>query len=68
MNNTKEKNTQTRYPDEGYVEAMDYFITKLKKQKEISINSARKDAKEALIRTGVATKNGKTKNKIVSWD
>ena len=68
MNNTSEKIIQTRYPDEEYVEEMDMYIAKLKKQAIISKDSAIKEAKEALIRTGVATKDGKTKSRIVSCD
>lgn len=51
-----------------FIKEMDIFIVKLKKQKNESSEIAYNEAKKALLRTGVVTKSGKTKKKIVSWE
>jgi len=48
--------------------AMDSYISELKRVKKESPEKAYNDAKKALIRTGVMTKNGNMKKKIVSWE
>ncbi|MCI9525249.1 MAG: hypothetical protein HFF01_09545 [Erysipelotrichaceae bacterium] len=48
----------------SYTKELDLYIKKLKKQKSI----CKEDAKLALKRTGVTTKSGRTKKKIVSWE
>lgn len=48
-----------------YLEEMDSFIAQL--QKDAS-QEAKEEAVLALKRTGVITKNGKQKKKIVSWE
>lgn len=49
-----------------YTKELDVFIEKLKKQKNVCKEDAFEDAKSALIRTGVLTKSGRAKKKIVS--
>lgn len=51
-----------------FIEEMDNYIVKLKKQQIESKESAYSEAKKALLRTGVVTRGGKTKKKIVSWE
>ena len=55
-------------PDLMLIKDMESFIEKLKKQQQNSQEDAYKDAKQALYRTGVISKNGKTKKKIVTWE
>lgn len=50
------------------IKEMDDFVVKLKRQQIESSETAYIEAKEALFRTGVVTKSGKTKKKIVSWE
>lgn len=57
--NQKEKNI---------AEEMKKFLKTLERQSKKSKMEAYDSAKEALIRTGVATTKGKTKKKIVSWE
>ncbi len=52
----------------SYTKELDLYIKKLKKQKSICKEDALEDAKLALKRTGVTTKSGRTKKKIVSWE
>lgn len=51
-----------------FIKEMDNYVIKLKKQQIESSETAYIAAKKALLRTGVATKSGKTKKKIVSWE
>lgn len=51
-----------------FIKEMDNYVMKLKKQQIESSETACIEAKEALLRTGVVTKSGKTKKKIVSWE
>lgn len=51
-----------------FIKEMDEYIGKLKKQQLDSNEDACRAAKAALLRTGVVTKGGKTKKKIVSWE
>lgn len=49
----------------GFISGMSKYIENLRAQ---SPEEAEKTAKEALIRTGVITKDGKIKKSIVSWE
>lgn len=51
--------------DRGIISGMANYTKKLKSQPR---DVAQKEAREALIRTGVTTRNGKTKKTIVSWE
>lgn len=51
-----------------YIREMDLYIAKLRKQLDSSKIKAREDARQALLRTGVITNDGKTKENIVSWE
>ena len=57
-----------RQLDNIFIEEMDNYIKKLEKQKNDSKEIALQEAKEALVRTGVCTKKGNVKRKIVSWE
>ena len=57
-----------READTEIIGKMDCYITKLRKQQQEVPDAAYREAKKALIRTGVATKQGNTKPKIVSWE
>lgn len=62
MNNTV---TRARKSDDVLLKEMGAFLHNLKGQ---SGEKAYVEAREALQRTGVTTKSGKTKKKIVSWE
>ncbi len=51
-----------------FIKEMDNYIKKLKEQQTNSKETAYKEARDALFRTGVANENGKPKNKIVTWE
>lgn len=51
-----------------FAQEMQRYIEKLEKQSRECTKEAKKDARAALERTGVITKSGKTKKKIVSWE
>ena len=51
-----------------FINEMDNYVLKLKKQRLESRDTAYKEAKTALLRTGVVTKSGKPKKRIVSWE
>lgn len=51
-----------------FIKEMENYVIKLKKQQIESRKNAYNDAKKALLRTGVVTRSGKTKKKIVSWE
>lgn len=51
-----------------YLVEMDNYIVKLKKMEHASGEAACNEAKKALLRTGVVTRSGKAKKKIVSWE
>lgn len=51
-----------------FVNEMDNYIKKLKKQQTSSKTIAYKEAMAALQRTGVVNKHGKPKKKIVTWE
>lgn len=51
-----------------FIKEMDDFVVKLKKQQVESSETAYIEAKSALLRTGVVTKSGKTKKRIVTWE
>lgn len=57
-----------RQIDNIFIEEMDKYIEKLEKQQARSNESALQEANEALVRTGVCTKKGNLKKKIVSWE
>ena len=48
-----------------YTRGMDAYIERLKNQEP---DTARENAMRALVRTGVVTRNGNPKKKIVSWE
>lgn len=54
--------------DLRFLADMDAYLQKLKQQQSDSPKQACKEAKDALYRTGVTTKKGKLKKKIVSWE
>lgn len=51
-----------------YLDEMETYIVKLKNMRHDSTEDAYKEAKKALLRTGVVTRSGKIKEKIVSWE
>ena len=57
-----------RESEEVFIREMNSYIEVLKKQQQLSKAIARKNAKIALIRTGVLTEDGKEKEKIVTWE
>jgi len=57
--------TKARKSDVVLLKEMGVFLNSLKGQ---SSEKAYVEAREALQRTGVITKSGKTKKKIVSWE
>ena len=57
-----------RESEEVFIREMNSHIEVLKKQQQLSKAIARKNAKIALIRTGVLTEDGKEKEKIVTWE
>lgn len=54
--------------ENSIAEEMKKFLKTLERQSKKSETEAYALAREALIRTGVATASGKTKKKIVSWE
>ncbi len=54
--------------ENSIAEEMKKYLSILERQSKKSKTEAYASAKEALIRTGVATASGKTKKKIVSWE
>lgn len=57
-----------RQSDNNFIEEMDRYIRELENQKKTSQDMAYQEAKKALYRTGVGTKKGNIKKKIVSWE
>lgn len=57
-----------RESEEVFIREMNSYIEVLRKQQQLSKNTARKNARIALIRTGVLTEDGKEKEKIVTWE
>lgn len=57
-----------RESEEVFIREMNSYIEVLKKQQLLSKKTARKNARIALIRTGVLTEDGKEKEKIVTWE
>lgn len=51
--------------DQAFIKGMAEYLQKLK---ALPQEMARQEAREALIRTGVLTKDGKSKKSIVSWE
>lgn len=62
MNNSA---VRTRKSDATLIKEMEAYLRTLTKQPS---KKAYSEAKDALHRTGVITKGGKTKKKIVSWE
>ncbi|MBR1796677.1 MAG: hypothetical protein IJ757_01490 [Clostridiales bacterium] len=58
-------NSRVRKSDVVILEEMTAYLQKLKNQ---TGEEAYLEAKDALQRTGVTTRSGKTKKKIVSWE
>ena len=54
--------------ESGFIEELEKYFKVLEKQSKESKTEAYDSAMEALIRTGVASKKGKIKKKIVSWE
>lgn len=54
--------------DMRLIKEMDAYIKKMKRQKGKSLEAARAEARKALIRTGVLDKDGRPKERIVSWE
>lgn len=57
-------NSKVRKSDNTLLKEMNAYLHKLQSQPN---DKACAEAKEALLRTGVTTKSGKIKEKIVSW-
>lgn len=57
-----------RASESKYLDELEAYIVKLKGMKHNSADDAYREAKEALLRTGVVTKSGRIKKKIVSWE
>lgn len=53
---------------EAFSRGMGAYLKKLQEQAKTSKIQAKKDAIEALKRTGVLDKNGEPKERIVSWE
>ena len=51
-----------------YAQQMRAYVEKLEEQAKHSKEDAKKEAKKALIATGVINENGSSKTKIVSWE
>ncbi len=60
--------TKIRKDEYEYAAQMKEYVDSLKKQMVQNPIQAKKEAKSALVRTGVLNSNGKTKKKIVSWE
>lgn len=54
--------------EEAFSRGMEVYLKKLQKQAKTSKAQAKKDAIEALKRTGVIEENGEPKERIVSWE
>lgn len=50
------------------LQEMRLYLNRLQIQIEVDPLSAKQDAHEALMRTGITTKNGKIKKTIISWE
>ena len=59
---------EIRSTEVEFIKEMDHYIEKLRQQQTDSVDTAYKEAMDALLRTGVVNKNGKPKEKIVSWE
>jgi len=57
-----------REDEKTFMEAISLYIEELQKQIEHDPKAAKREAREALIRTGVLTSKGKNKDVIVSWE
>lgn len=57
-----------RESEEVFIREMIAYVEKLKLQQKNCKHEARREAKVALIRTGVLTEDGKAKEKIVTWE
>lgn len=51
-----------------YAAQMRGYVDRLRKQVAQNPTQAKKDARSALVRTGVLSSNGRSKKKIVSWE
>ena len=60
--------TSQKQYEERYLKDMKDYVNALKKRMKDSDNKTYEEAKDALIRTGVMTKNGRPKKKIVNWE
>lgn len=49
-------------------EEMKRYVSHLREQQKYNNAAVKTEAKKALIRTGVLTRNGNLKKKIVSWE
>lgn len=58
-------NSKLQLSQEEYLQDMDKYIAELKKLKGPDGAAA---AKKSLFRSGVTTRSGRMKKKIVSWD
>ena len=61
-------NTENNTHNINVANEISFYLSDLKREYRISEVSAYEDAKSALERTGVTTKNGNTKKKIVPWE
>lgn len=63
-------NTAVRLLEEEktFTEMINRYIREMQTKKQKNPEKAQKEAKEILVRTGVATESGETKDKIVSWE
>lgn len=59
---------ELRRNDEKYIREMQQYVERLKAQGGEDRTTASKDARNALVRTGVLTQNGRAKKKIVTWE
>ncbi len=69
MEATFMKNASVLLQDEmSLAQSMKKYVSQIKKDVAADPETARQEAKDALIRTGVATCKGNLKKVIVSWE
>lgn len=57
-----------RENEKTFIREMNAYINELRRKQECSKKEAKREARTALIRTGVLTVEGKEKDKIVTWE
>lgn len=60
--------TKLRTSEYKYLDELEAYIVKLKNMENNPTENAYEEAKKALLRTGVVTRSGRIREKIVSWE